>query len=349
MTSKKPSPQEHQFVSLLSTQSLIAFIAGGTAGAASRTLVSPLERLKIIQQVQGASGGGATYNGVWNSLVRMWKEEGFRGYMRGNGVNCLRIVPYSAVQFTTYEFMKRVVVFQGFELNPFFRFGAGAIAGIVAVTSTYPLDIVRTRLSIASASFSRLDQNSAGSTGRLGSSASRGLHTSAGRNLATMAATASSSIPRSEPLGVMTMAMKIMREEGGPRALYRGLVPTALGVAPYNGFNFAAYETLKPIICPPGKQNSHRKWLTGALAGTISQTLTYPLDFLRRKSQLASAKGFKQYNGAIDAARHVFKSEGVRGFYRGMWPNLIKAMPATAAQFWVYELVKDYLIAEWKP
>ena len=48
----------------------------------------------VRRQVQGASGGGATYNGVWNSLVRMWKEEGARGYMRGNGVNCLRIVPY---------------------------------------------------------------------------------------------------------------------------------------------------------------------------------------------------------------------------------------------------------------
>lgn len=38
----------------------------------------------------------------------MWKEEGFKGYMRGNGVNCLRIVPYSAVQFTTYEQVKKV-------------------------------------------------------------------------------------------------------------------------------------------------------------------------------------------------------------------------------------------------
>jgi len=159
---------------------------------------------------------------------------------------------------------------------------------------------------------------------------------------------AAAAMPRSEPLGVFSMSMKVMREEGGIRALYRGLVPTALGVAPYNGFNFAAYEGLKAIICPPEKTSAYRKWLTGALAGTISQTLTYPLDFLRRKSQLASAKGFKQYNGAIDAARHVFKAEGIVGFYRGMWPNLIKAMPATAAQFWVYELVKEYLMVEWK-
>jgi hypothetical protein len=38
----------------------------------------------------------------------MWNEEGFKGYMRGNGINCLRIVPYSAVQFTTYEQLKKV-------------------------------------------------------------------------------------------------------------------------------------------------------------------------------------------------------------------------------------------------
>jgi hypothetical protein len=40
----------------------------------------------------------------------MWEEEGFKGFMRGNGINCLRIVPYSAVQFTTYEQLKKVRV-----------------------------------------------------------------------------------------------------------------------------------------------------------------------------------------------------------------------------------------------
>lgn len=41
------------------------------------------------------------------------------------------------------------------------------------------------------------------------------------------------------------MTMKIMREEGGIRGLYRGLVATAVGVAPYVGINFAAYELLR--------------------------------------------------------------------------------------------------------
>lgn len=60
-----------------------------------------------FRQVQPRTSEGQ-YKGVWSSLVRMWKEEGFKGYMRGNGVNCLRIVPYSAVQFTTYEQVKKV-------------------------------------------------------------------------------------------------------------------------------------------------------------------------------------------------------------------------------------------------
>jgi solute carrier family 25 phosphate transporter 23/24/25/41 len=44
----------------------------------------------------------------------MWEEEGFKGFMRGNGINCLRIVPYSAVQFTTYEQLKKVRVIYRF-------------------------------------------------------------------------------------------------------------------------------------------------------------------------------------------------------------------------------------------
>lgn len=84
-----------------------AFLAGGVAGAVSRTVVSPLERLKILFQVQ--SVGRNEYKlSVPKALVKMWKDEGFKGLMRGNGTNCVRIVPYSAVQFSSYNFYKRV-------------------------------------------------------------------------------------------------------------------------------------------------------------------------------------------------------------------------------------------------
>lgn len=88
---------------------IAAFIAGGVAGAVSRTVVSPLERLKILFQIQ--SGGKNEYNqSVMKGLLKMWRDEGWRGFMRGNGTNCIRIVPYSAVQFGSYNFYKRVGV-----------------------------------------------------------------------------------------------------------------------------------------------------------------------------------------------------------------------------------------------
>lgn len=84
-----------------------AFCGGGVAGAVSRTVVSPLERLKILMQIQSA-GREAYKLSVGQALGKMWKEEGWRGFMRGNGTNCIRIVPYSAVQFSSYNFYKRV-------------------------------------------------------------------------------------------------------------------------------------------------------------------------------------------------------------------------------------------------
>lgn len=84
-----------------------AFLAGGVAGAVSRTVVSPLERLKILFQVQSA--GRTEYKmPVGQALMKMWRDEGWKGFMRGNGANCIRIIPYSAVQFSSYNFYKKV-------------------------------------------------------------------------------------------------------------------------------------------------------------------------------------------------------------------------------------------------
>ncbi|KAJ4483477.1 mitochondrial carrier domain-containing protein [Lentinula aciculospora] len=339
--SNSPTPPKG-FFSFLTVSPEVAsyFIAGGCAGAASRTIVSPLERLKIIQQVQPRTSDAQPYKGVWRSLVRMWKEEGFRGYMRGNGINCLRIVPYSAVQFTTYEQLKKFFTKHGSkELDTPKRLASGALAGITSVCTTYPLDIVRARLSIATASIPITKSQSASvnstSNSNLKPSIKNAFHTS--------------SYPyTSQELTMWGMTMKIVREEGGIRGLYRGLVATAFGVAPYVGINFAAYELLRGIITPPGKNSVTRKLTCGALAGSISQTLTYPFDVLRRKMQVtgmkSSALGVK-YTGAWDALFGIVRTEGVRGLYRGLWPNLLKVAPSIATSFFTYELVKELLIS----
>jgi hypothetical protein len=80
--------------------------AGGVAGAVSRTAVSPLERMKILFQVQGPGVG--SYQGIIPSFLKITREEGVLGYFKGNGTNIIRIVPYSAIQFASYERYKKV-------------------------------------------------------------------------------------------------------------------------------------------------------------------------------------------------------------------------------------------------
>ena len=194
-----PSPSALASVQLHLSQPVTAsFIAGGAAGAVSRTVVSPLERLKIIFQVQ-TSGMNEYKGSVWKGLTKIWQEEGFKGMMRGNGTNCIRIIPYSAVQFGSYNFYRRFMEpTPGADLSPIRRLVCGGFAGITSVTFTYPLDIVRTRLSIQSASFAKLDKAAL------------------------------------EKLPGMWGTMKHMyKHEGGFPALYRGILPTLAGVAPY--------------------------------------------------------------------------------------------------------------------
>ncbi|WVF65814.1 hypothetical protein IAT40_000551 [Kwoniella sp. CBS 6097] len=306
------------------------FIAGGLAGAASRTVVSPLERLKIILQVQSSgavhAGSGQAYTGVWESLVRMWKNEGWRGFMKGNGINVVRILPYSALQFTSYGAFKSILQTWSGEptLSTPLRLTAGAGAGIVAVAATYPLDLVRARLSVATSGMA-VQKAGGGFTAE------------------------------DAKLGMIGMTKKVYKTEGGIKGLYRGCWATAVGVAPYVSLNFYIYESLKSYILPPNTSSQFsepelalRKLSCGALAGGTSLIFTHPFDVLRRKLQVAGLTSLSpQYNGAIDAMRQIIRNEGFwKGMYRGLTPNIIKVTPSIAVSFYTFETVRDLLSNE---
>lgn len=66
--------------------------AGGTAAAVSKTLVAPIERVKLLLQVQAASKAlaGKEYKGIVDCFVRIPKEQGFMSFWRGNMANVIR-------------------------------------------------------------------------------------------------------------------------------------------------------------------------------------------------------------------------------------------------------------------
>lgn len=295
-----------------------SLLAGGVAGAISRTLVSPFERAKILLQLQGPEARQA-YKGMFPTIWKMYKDEGWRGWFRGNTLNCVRIFPYSAVQFAVFEECKLLLLKYkppGLSLTETDRLIAGSAGGIASVLATYPLDLVRARITIQTASLNKLNK------GRL-----------------------------VKAPGVWETLKDVYKNEGGFFALYKGIIPTTMGVAPYVAINFALYEHLRDKMDDSKRDFSNPLWKlgAGAFSSFVGGLLIYPLDLLRKRYQVASMAGGElgfQYRSVTHALVSIFKNEGFFGAYKGLTANLYKIVPSMAVSWLCYDTLKMQ-IARW--
>lgn len=120
------------------------------------------------------------------------------------------------------------------------------------------------------------------------------------------------------------------------------------------GLNFAVYESLKDWLIktrPFGLVEDSELSVTtrlacGAAAGTVGQTVAYPLDVIRRRMQMVGwkdaasivrgdglAKAAPEYNGMIDAFRKTVRYEGFGALYKGLVPNSVKVSISHALVF----------------
>ena len=228
------------------------------------------------------------------------------------------MTPYAALHLMSYEYYRRALVMHcGLERSPGTDLVAGAASGATAVAFTYPLDPARTRIAWSAAATDK----TGGGGGGGGGSARRGL-------LSTLRQVAST--------------------EGGLVGLYRGITPTLAGILPYAGFKFFVYESAVLRYRLTHRQEAHTpvpthiKLLAGASAGLVAQTITYPLDVVRRNMQVEAGAGLQHVGVSAWVAR-IVAADGWRGLYRGLSVNYIKVVPTTAVGFTVYEELKAYL------
>ncbi|XP_041839983.1 calcium-binding mitochondrial carrier protein SCaMC-3-like isoform X2 [Melanotaenia boesemani] len=122
-------------------------MAGAMAGSVSRTGTAPLDRLKVFRQVHGSSDFKGN---VLSGFQYMLKEGGPWSLWRGNGMNVLKIAPETAIKFSAYEQIKTKI--RGSNetraLRVHERFVAGSLAGATAQTAIYPMEVLKTRLTL---------------------------------------------------------------------------------------------------------------------------------------------------------------------------------------------------------
>jgi len=272
---------------------MIDLATGGTAAAISKTAVAPIERVKLLLQVQDASQHIAVdkrYKGIIDVLVRVPKEQGFLALWRGNLANVIRYFPTQALNFAFKDTYKRVFL-DGVDKNKqFWRFFAGNLAsggaaGATSLCFVYPLDFARTRL--------------AADVGKAGSREFNGL---------------------------LDCIVKIVKSDG-PIGLYRGFFVSVQGIIIYRASYFGFFDTIKAMVATdPKKTNFFVTWAIAQVVTVASGITSYPFDTVRRRLMMQSGRkgGDIMYKGTLDCWVKIAKNEGINAFFKGALSNVFR-------------------------
>ncbi|KAG5452772.1 Solute carrier 25 member 36-A [Clonorchis sinensis] len=134
----------------------------------------------------------------------------------------------------------------------------------------------------------------------------------------------------------------ISRTEG-IRALFKGLLPTLVGVLPSRGIYFCAYHKGQLLFESRFSDGSSGVFLCAAGFGSITaSSLTNPIWYVKTRLQLDSRPGLTPITVG-QVIRNTWQQEGIRGFYRGVSASYVGSLE-TALNFVIYENVKSELL-----
>jgi len=266
------------------------FFIGGISAAVSKTVVAPIERVKLLLQVQDASKSISKenrYKGIGDCFSRVIKEQGFGSLWRGNMANVLRYFPTQALNFAFKDLYKKIFNPYDSKKNPFkFFIGnclSGGAAGATSLCVVYPLDFGRTRLAA--------DVGAGG---------------------------------QREFTGLVDCLTKVFAKDG-PQGLYRGFGISVVGIIAYRASYFGCYDTGKAILFPDAKKASlFSMWAFAQVVTVFAGILSYPLDTVRRRLMMDSGRAEKMYNGTWHCFTKIAADEGPLAFFKGSLSNVIR-------------------------
>jgi solute carrier family 25 (mitochondrial adenine nucleotide translocator), member 4/5/6/31 len=137
---------------------------------------------------------------------------------------------------------------------------------------------------------------------------------------------------------------KIFKSDGFA-GLYRGFAVSVLGIFVYRAFYFGAYDTGKELVLTGSyKDNIIIKFFFAQLVVTVSETLSYPLDTVRRRMMLQSGKAQREYSSAWDCWNKIIQKEGFSSFFHGNTSNILRSIGSSLVLV-LYDKMKEYIIA----
>jgi len=284
---------------------ITSLAAGGIAGGIAKTVIAPLDRSKIFFQTNETKNYRFRYAIRW--LKHGYRTEGLLSLWRGNTATLARIVPYSAINFMSFEQYKKLLRVEETGTPGYHRFIAGSLAGSTGQMFTYPLDRARAVMAVTPS-----NQN---------------------RNLAVVFC----NIYREE--GFLALYRGLT-----PTLL--GVIPYAgTSFYTYETLKGLAARRKGGDSTHPMLPSPLERLAAGAVAGLLGQTASYPLDIVRRRMQTGKQLGKgNKYITVVGTLLTVYRNEGIyRGWYKGLSMNLIKGPIAVSIAYTVNDYVRIVL------
>ncbi|KDQ56395.1 hypothetical protein JAAARDRAFT_310942 [Jaapia argillacea MUCL 33604] len=287
--------------------------AGGIAGGMEALCCQPLDTIKVRMQLsRSGRAPGTKARGFIATGAQIVRRETPLALYKGLGAVLAGIVPKMSVRFASFEYYKKALSDKSTgktNLGGIFLagLGAGTTEAVVVVT---PMEVVKIRL--------QAQQHS------LADPLEAPRYRNAGHAVYT-----------------------IVREEGFS-ALYRGVSLTALRQATNQGANFTAYQELKKFAHAKQPEledlPSYQHMLIGLISGAMGPFSNAPIDTIKTRLQKSAAEpGKSAVQRIVGIAQEMWRQEGVRSFYKGITPRVLRVAPGQAVVFAVYERVRKVI------
>jgi len=269
---------------------LMDLAMGGVAGGISKTVVAPIERVKLLLQVQAASTQikkENQYKGIIDCFARVSREQGMLSFWRGNTANVIRYFPTQALNFAFKDKYKKIFL-DGVGKEDFWRFfmgnlASGGAAGATSLMFVYPLDFARTRLAAD-----------------VGKGKSR-MYTGLGNCISTI------------------------YKSDGVKGLYGGFGVSVGGIIVYRAAFFGGYDTLRDVMLEdPKNAPVWQKWLVAQAVTTMAGIVSYPFDTVRRRMMMQAGRADILYKNTFHCWGKMLKDEGPNAFFKGAGSNVIR-------------------------
>ena len=249
---------------------------------------------------------GTKRRGFIATGAQIIKKETPLGLYKGLGAVLSGIIPKMAIRFTSYEQYKQLLANKSGEVTAAANFFAGLFSGVTeAVAVVTPMEVVKIRLQAQHHSMS--DPND---------------------------------IPKYRNAA---HAMYTVVKEEGFGALYRGVSLTALRQGTNQAANFTAYTELKAQLQqrsadPDAPLPAWKTSMIGLISGAVGPFTNAPIDTIKTRLQRTPAEpGQTAISRITTIASQMWKHEGVRAFWMGITPRVMRVAPGQAVTFAVYE------------